>query len=171
MWESAGVPVPHAVAAQLEEMLATDLTELVLPPAPPAVPDPRPLRRLRRQAGMTQREAAAHLRIAVGSLARYEAGQRTVPVSVIRRMAVAYRRPFDEVLGHSGHQPVPLPPGPSWGPADLPEAIRSLRTTAGMSKDGLGRILGRSGQAVRSWEATMRRLELLFGLPTGRFPS
>jgi DNA-binding transcriptional regulator YiaG len=48
---------------------------------------------------------------------------------------------------------------------------------AGLSKDGLGRLPGRSEQAVRSWEAgrsrpapaTLRRLEVLFALPAGRF--
>jgi transcriptional regulator with XRE-family HTH domain len=177
MWEVAGIPVPTALTGQLEQLLATDLDELLLPPPQRTVPDPRPLRRLRREAGMSQREAAAHLRIAIGSLARYEAGERVPPLPVVRRMAAAYRRPVGELLSIIGHELVPLPPGASWGHADVPEAIRSLRTNAGLSKDGLGRLLGRSGQAVRSWEtgrsrpmpATLRRLEVLFGLPVGRF--
>jgi len=177
MWEVAGIPVPMSLAVQLEQLLATDLAELELPPPHVVVPDDRPLRRLRREARMTQREAAAHLRIAVGSLARYEAGERVPPVPVVRRMAAAYRRPVGDVLALTGHELVPLPPGSSWSRAEVPEAIRALRTTAGMTKDGLGRVLGRSGQAVRSWEAgrsrptatTLRRLEVLFGLPAGRF--
>ena len=56
--------------------------------------------------------------------------------------------------------------------------IRALRTAAGMTKVGLGRAVGRSGQAVAGWEAgrtrptpgTFRRLEVVFGLSAGRFP-
>ena len=178
MWESAGVPVPVAIARQLGELLGADLERLARVPAPVAAPDPRPLRLFRRSAGMSQREAAAYLQVAVGSLARYESGERPVPMGVARRMAAAYRRPLGDVLAHGGTQVAPLPPGARWTPADVPQAVLALRTMAGLSKNGLGAALGRSGQAVRSWETgrglpsapAARRLEALFGLPPGVIP-
>jgi transcriptional regulator with XRE-family HTH domain len=126
---------------------------------------------------MSQREAAAHLRIAVGTLARYEAGERATPVTVVRRMAAIYHRGVGEVLRSSGTPVVPLPPVP-WTPGDLPEALTALRLAAGLSKVALGRLVGRSGQAVSQWEAgrsrptpaTCRRMEAVFGLPAGRLP-
>ena len=126
---------------------------------------------------MSQREAAAHLRVAVGTLARYEAGERATPVAVVRRMAVAYRRSVGEVLRHSGTPVSPLPVAP-WSADDLPAVITALRSTAGLTRAGLGRVLDRSGQAVHSWETgrsrpspvTCRRLEAVLGLPTGLLP-
>ncbi|RFU18820.1 helix-turn-helix domain-containing protein [Geodermatophilus marinus] len=175
MWETAGVRVSPGVAEELARVLDVEVARLAARPrAVPAV-DPRPLRRLRRQAGMTQREAAAHLRIALGTLARYEAGARVPPVAVARRMATAYRRPPEQLLAACGIELPDLPDGAPWRAADLPEAIRVARMAAGMTKVELGRVLGRSGQAVRSWEVgrsrpsevTCRRLEAVCGLPAG----
>jgi transcriptional regulator with XRE-family HTH domain len=127
---------------------------------------------------MSQREAAAHLGIAVGSLARYEAGERRTPMTVLRRMAGVYGRPVSELLEHGGCAILPLPRGIRWRPEDVPAAITALRVAAGLTKVGLGRLTGRSGQAVAGWEAgrtrpapaTCRRLETIFGLPAGRLP-
>jgi transcriptional regulator with XRE-family HTH domain len=176
MWETAGVRVALPVVAELAGILGTDVATLTADPPAPR-PETRPLRGARRAAGMTWREAAALLGIAVSTLARYEAGERPVPVAVLRKMAVLYRRPVAELL-RLREDIVPLPHGARWRPEDVPVAIRALRTAAGMSKVALGRVLGRSGQAVRSWEtgrtrptaATCRRLEAVFGLPAGRFP-
>jgi transcriptional regulator with XRE-family HTH domain len=110
MWETAGVRVPPGVAAEIARVLDTDLLWLAAEPRRRAVVDPRPLRRLRKQAGMSQREAAAYLGIAVGTLARYEAGERQAPVAVVRRMAKAYGRSVEELL-HSGCEVPPLPRG------------------------------------------------------------
>lgn len=179
MWESRGVPVPAQLLDQLAQLLATDLAQLAaLPPLPPTRPDPRPLRHLRRAAGMSQREAAAHLRIAVGTLARYETGERATPVVVVRRMATAYHRSVAEVLRASGTQLAPLPPRP-WSADDLPAALAGLRSAAGLTKVELGRLVARSGQAVRTWEAgqsrpsadTCSRLEVVLGLPPGALTS
>jgi transcriptional regulator with XRE-family HTH domain len=178
MWESAKVRVDPGTAEQLARLLRTDPGRLVAAPPAPA-PDPRPLRRLRREAGMSQREAAAHLGIAVGTLARYEAGERSAPVAVVRRMAAAYRRPVEELLRHSGREIRPLPVGARWRPEDVPAAILALRTAAGLTKVDFGRVVGRSGQAVRNWESgrtrpvadTCRRLETVFRLPAGKFPA
>jgi transcriptional regulator with XRE-family HTH domain len=177
MWERAGVRVPLITAVELTSILAVELDTLKAAP-PPAEPDPRPLRRLRTAAGMTRSEAAAHLAICVATLARYEAGQRRVPVVVLRRMATAYRRPVRELLELAGCHLLPLPSGRRWRPADVPPAIRALRVAAGMTKVDLGRAVGRSGQAVAGWEAarsrpspaTCRRLETVFGLPGNTFP-
>lgn len=176
MWESAGVPVPAAVASRLGQLLGTDLRLLASAPSA-AGPDPRPLRRLRTAARMSRREAAAQLGISVGSLSRYEAGERRLPVAVLRRMAAAYGRPVSELLRHGGCRILPLP-ARRWRPEQVPAALTALRTGAGLSKVGLGRLVGRSGQAVSGWErgrarpspATCRRLEMVFGLPTGRLP-
>lgn len=176
MWETSGVRVPSAVAVQLARTLGTDVARLAAPPARPE-PETRPLRGLRRAAGMSCREAAVHLGVAVGTLARYESGERSTPVAVLRRMATVYRRPPEGLLRFSAGV-VPLPAGARWRPEDVPQAIQALRTAAGMSKVQLGRVLGRSGQAVRSWETgrtrptptTCRRLEAVFGLSVGRLP-
>jgi transcriptional regulator with XRE-family HTH domain len=178
MWESAGVPVPTHLLDRLAQLVATDLHPLeLLPRASEADTDPRPLRHFRRAAGMSQREAAAYLRIAVGTLARYEAGERATPVAVVRRMAAAYSRSVGEVLRCSGTAVVPVPSRP-WSTQDLPAAPTALRSAAGMTKEELGRTVGMSGQAVRAWEAghrrptplTCRRLEVVFRLPAGKLP-
>lgn len=176
MWESAGVPVPLALASRLAQLLDVDLRLLTSRPAPTG-PDPRPLRRLRTAARMSRREAAAQLGISVGSLSRYEAGERRVPVPVLRRMAAAYGRPVSELLRHGGCDILPLS-ARRWQPEQVPAALAALRTGAGLTKVGLGRLVGRSGQAVAAWEsgrsrpgaAACRRLETIFGLPAGRLP-
>lgn len=178
MWETSGVPVPVDAIAALARLLQTPEESLRATPTHGRVPDPRPLRQARRQAAMSQREAAAYLGVAVGSLARYESGERRPPLRVVRAMAVAYQRPLAELLRHSGRELRPLPPGRPWRPEQVPQALLALRTAAGMTKAELGRTLGRSGQAVRSWEigrslptqGTYRRLELLFPVSRGRFP-
>lgn len=176
MWECAGVPVPSATTKRLGWVLGVAPRSLAAPSTPE--PDPRPLRRLRRAARMSRREAAAQLGISVGSLARYEAGERGTPIPVLRRMAAAYGRPVSELLKHAGCEILPLPPGSRWRPDQVPAAITALRVAAGLSKVDLGRLVGRSGQAVGGWESgrtrptpvTCRRLETIFGLPAGRLP-
>jgi DNA-binding XRE family transcriptional regulator len=121
---------------------------------------------------MSQREAAAHLGVAVGTLGRYEAGQRTTPLPVVRTMARIYRRPLREVLQHSGVAVEPLPAGRSWSPTELPQVIRALRTAAGLSTTELGRAVGPSGAllgegAGRPSADIRRRLELLLALGPG----
>jgi DNA-binding XRE family transcriptional regulator len=93
-------------------------------------------------------------------------------------MAAAYRRPLPGILAASGIELLPLPAGARWRPEDVPDGIRAARTAAGLSKVALGRAVGRSGQAVRSWETgrsrpgpdSCRRLELVLGLPPGKLP-
>jgi transcriptional regulator with XRE-family HTH domain len=177
MWESARVRVHVRQVQRLCAVLDVDVTALTAEPAAEE-PDPRPLRRYRRTAGMSRAEAAAALGISVGSLARYEAQERPTPIPVVRRMAHAYGRRFEELLRHSGSRLLPVPPRRRWRPEEFPETLRALRVVGGLSKVGLGRAVGRSGQAVASWEAgrtrpspaTYRRLEVVFGLPWGRFP-
>lgn len=177
MWEVAGVRVPGSVAPELARVLGVPLARLTAGPPAPA-PDLRPLRTLRRSARMTQREAAVHLGVAVGTVARYEAGLRPVPVVVARRMARAYGCAVHELPGRGRSLPVRLPRRARWRPEDVPAGIRALRQAAGLSKAGLGRTVGRSGQAVPAWEAgrsrpgemTRRRLEAVFGLRAGVLP-
>jgi len=127
---------------------------------------------------MARAEVAAHVGIDVGTLSRYEAGDRTVPVIVARRMAKLYGRPNQKMLELCHCDPSPLLPRQPWCADDIPAVITALRTAAGMSKEALGRCLGRSGQAVRGWESgrtrprpvMCRRLEAIFGLPFGSFP-
>ena len=179
MWESAGVPVPGALVAPLGQLLATDVADLTRAPLPAAPsPDPRPLRELRRGARMSQREAAAHLRISVGALARYEAGTRNTPMPVVRRMAAVYQRTVTDLLVCSGTELYPVPATP-WSADELPDVLRALRSARGLTKVAVGRAVGRSGQAVRSWEtgrtrpapATLQTLEVVFRLPRGRLTS
>jgi transcriptional regulator with XRE-family HTH domain len=176
MWENARVPVTPETTARICTELAVDLADLVA--EPPALPDARPLRQYRRAARMSRVEAAAHLRVSIGALARYEAGERRTPVRIVRRMARVYGRTVDEVLAHSGSTLLPLPAGRRWCPEELPLVLTALRTAAGLTKAGLGRAVGRSGQAVAGWEAgrsrpspaMCRRLEVVFGLAAGRLP-
>jgi transcriptional regulator with XRE-family HTH domain len=179
MWETGGVPVPAALLAPLGQLLATDVRSLErTPESEPAAADERPLRGLRRDARMSQREAAAHLRISVGTLARYEAGERATPLRVARRMAAAYQRSLSEVLRCSGTQISPLPPAP-WSTSELPAVLGALRAAGGWTKVELGRAVGRSGQTVRSWETGRTRptreilgaLEVVFSLAPGRLVS
>ncbi len=67
---------------------------------------------------------------------------------VVRRMARIHGRGVDEILAHSGSMLLPLSAGGRWRPEDLPMVLKALRTAAGMSKVGVGRAVGRSGQAV-----------------------
>jgi transcriptional regulator with XRE-family HTH domain len=178
MWEVAGVRVPPWAAAELARVLGVPPARLAAGPPVPG-PDPRPLRALRRSAGMTRKEAAAHLGVAVGTLDRYEAGLRTVPVTVARRMAHAYRCRLRDLPVRCGDAPLRLPRRGRWAPEDVPDGIRTLRVAAGLSRAALGRAVGRSGQAVAGWEAgrarpdevTSRRLEEVLGLPARVLPA
>jgi transcriptional regulator with XRE-family HTH domain len=175
MWENARVRVAPGTADELARVLDTDVAALAAEHGGVAAPDPRPLRRLRTELNMSQREAAAHLGIALGTLARYESGERRPPVLVARRMAAVYRRPLVEVLRYCAIQLSPLPTGARWRPEDVPRGIRAARLAAGLDKVALGRAVGRSGQAVAAWEdgralpgrAIRRRLESVLGLPQG----
>jgi transcriptional regulator with XRE-family HTH domain len=177
MWETAGVRVHVARTQQLCVVLGVDLTSLTVEP-PAQTPDPRPLRGHRRAAGMSRAEAATALGVSMGTLARYEAGERPTPIPVVRRMARAYGRSVEDLLPYSGSRLVPLPPNRRWRPEEVPQAIRALRTAAGLTRVGLGRAVGRSGNTVARWEAghtlpmpgTLRRLEVIFGIAPGRFP-
>jgi transcriptional regulator with XRE-family HTH domain len=127
---------------------------------------------------MTQREAAAHLGVAIGTLARYEAGERPIPITLARRMAGLYRCPVATVLRHGGRTLPRVPPGAVWRADQVPDGIRAARARAGLTKAGLGRAVGKSAQAVHQWErgrsrprtSTCRRLELVLGLSPGRIP-
>ncbi len=177
MWEISRVPVHLALAQRLCTILGVQPTALTAEP-PDAGPDPRPLRQYRRWAGMSRAEAAAAAGVSVSALARYEAGRRATPIPVLRRMARAYGRSVEQLLACSGSLLVPLPSRRRWRREEVPQVIRALRTAAGMTKVGLGRAVGRSGQAVAGWEAgrtrptpaICRRLEVVFGLSAGRFP-
>jgi transcriptional regulator with XRE-family HTH domain len=178
MWETAGVRVPLGIIDEIAHVLEVDVPRLVSEPPSRAPADPRPLRRLRKSRGMSQREAATHLGIAVATLARYESGDRLLPIKLARRMAALYRCPTAVVLSHGGRSLPPLPPGRVWRADQVPEGIRAARLSVGMTKVELGRALGRSAQAVHKWErgetrpttATCRRLEAVLGLSSGQVP-
>jgi transcriptional regulator with XRE-family HTH domain len=178
MWENAGVRVALHMAEELARVLDSDVTELAADPRADGAADVRPLRRMRRALNMSQREAAAHLGIALGTLARYEAGERQPSVLVARRMAVVYRQPLDELFRSCGMELLPQLPGPRWSARDVPQGIRAARMRAGLTKVALGRAVGRSGQAVHGWEtgrtrpsaATCRRLEKILRLPARTIP-
>lgn len=172
MWETADVRVPPATADALADVLGCTVPDLARPPVDQE-PE-RVLRSMRRQAHMTGREAAGTLGISLASLARYEAGQRAVPLAVLRRMAVIYRQPAADLLAQRA-EPLPRLPERPWSEDDVPAVLHGLRVRAGLSKVAVGRRVGRSGQAVRGWETgltrpgtdTRLRLEAVFGVPPG----
>lgn len=179
MWESARARVAPDMGARLAEALDTDVAALAAVPPAEAHTDPRPLRRLRRAARMSRREAAVHLGISMATLSRYEAGERRPPLSVARRMATVYRRPARDVIAACGIQLRPIPRHTPWRMADVPRGIAAARLAAGLTKLEMGRAVGRSGQAVLGWETgrshpppdVRRRLELVLGLPVGTLPA
>lgn len=176
MWETAGVRVPLGVIDEIARQLDTDVARLAGRPPSIAEVDSRPLRRLRKTVGMSQREAAAHLGIAVSTLARYESRERPIPIKMVRRIAALYRCPAGQVFRISGRALPPIPIGSMWDEEQVPEGLRAARLAAGLTKAELGRALGKSAQAVHKWEhgqtrpraATCRRLEMVLGLPVGQ---
>jgi ribosome-binding protein aMBF1 (putative translation factor) len=66
-------------------------------------------------------------------------------------MALIYRRPTSELLERYARPRSALPRQP-WTENDLPHVLTALREAAGLTRVGLGRQVGRSGQAVRCWE-------------------
>lgn len=177
-WETGG-RVAAGMLADLAQALSAEPAALTADPAVVPTPDQRPLRRLRRRAHMSRREAAVQLGIAEGSLARYEAGSRRPSIAVARRMAAVYRTPLAAVLAMADIALPALPPHRPWRGGDVSAGIRAARLAAGLSKKGLGIAVMRSGQAVDQWErgrrlpdqATRRRLERVLHLPAGTLPS
>jgi transcriptional regulator with XRE-family HTH domain len=175
-WESGRGRVHLNTARELAKILGAELDDLTRTPA--AEVEPRPLRRLRRDAGMTCVEAAAHLGIAVGTLARYESGERKVPIAILRRMARSYRCPVAQLVRMARLDLPTLPRGTRWTVEQVPQAIRALREAEGCTKADLGRAVGRSATAVAAWESgkarptsgACRRMEVVFRLRIGMFP-
>jgi transcriptional regulator with XRE-family HTH domain len=113
MWETRHVPVPLGTVHHLARVLHSDAARLSAPALESVSPDPRPLRRYRRRAGLSQREAAAYLGISLASLARYEADLRRPSVTTARAMAATYRQSFDDIAAACG---IALPSGPGGFP-------------------------------------------------------
>lgn len=57
----------------------------------------RTLAELRRERGLSQRALAKALRLSSGAIANYEAGIRTPPLPVARRIAAFFGVPLDEL--------------------------------------------------------------------------
>lgn len=148
MWETRQVPVPPASAGQLALLLHTDPARLAAPPLEAVITDLRPLRRFRRQLGLSQREGASYLGISLASLARYEAGQRQPPMATARAMAATYWRPLEEITAAAGIALPPFPARHPWAPDQVAEGIRAARLAAGLTAVALGRAVrqGRSGR-------------------------
>jgi transcriptional regulator with XRE-family HTH domain len=176
-WEHGRVRVPIGRLASVAGALGVDPQAVVAaasrPPRNRA--EDRPLTRLRRATGLTQREMAHHLGASVRSVAHWEAGTRTLPWSVARRLAALLRVPLPTVLRAAEREMPTLTHPRTWTRADVPQVLKTLRCNAGWSAAALARRLGTSGGAIRTWEtgrvfpspSVCARLELVYGLPHG----
>jgi transcriptional regulator with XRE-family HTH domain len=173
-WEHGRVRVPATRLDDVAAVLGVDRTTLLALEARDSRgrKAERPLAALRGAAGLTQRELALHLGIAVRTMAHWEAGTRPLPLGKARPLARLLRQPLPRVLKAAGLPQARVPNPHTWRPADLPQLIGVLRRSSGLSAAALGRRIGVSGWTVRSWEAgatlppsACQRLELVHGLP------
>ena len=174
-WELGRVRVPVNRLDDVAGALGLDRRNLLRlgVQAPRARAGERPLADLRRAAGLTQRELALHLGVTVRTVAHWEAGTRPVPLAAARPLARLLRRPVSRVIQAAGLQPARVPSPHTWRPGCLPQVLAVLRRSSGWSAAALGRQIGASGWAVRSWEAgatlpspsACQRLEFVYGLP------
>jgi transcriptional regulator with XRE-family HTH domain len=174
-WEHGRARVPAHRLGDVARALGIDRSTLLRSGALPARrrTGERPLADLRRAAGLTQRETALHLGVSVRTVAHWEAGTRPVPRAAARQLAPLVRQPLSRVLGAVNLQPAHVPNPRNWQPADLPQVVTVLRQSSGCSAAALGRRIGVSAWAVRSWESgttlppvsACQRLELVHGLP------
>lgn len=115
-------------------------------------PPARALAAMRRQTGMTQKEAAAVLGISSSSLGRYEAGQRPLPPPLARAMSRLYRTPLARVLPAANMAVPPILLAPRWTSDELPIVLTELRKVAGLSRSQVARYTGVSHSTVHRWE-------------------
>lgn len=179
-WESGRARLPLHHLQSLAAMWRCDTqalrTALVTPP-PAHAPRPvrvRPLRHLRRLAGLSRSEVGARLGVTANAVARWENGARP-PLHRIRALARLYRRSVTVVAAAAGHPPPPLLDRRQWEPHRLPEILQTLRTWTGWTQQELAGRCGCSVDAVRAWEHgrvtprphRRRELEDAFGLAPG----
>jgi transcriptional regulator with XRE-family HTH domain len=93
------------------------------------------VRERRQELGLTQREAARELRVALATYRNWEAGRAEVSDAQ-----------YPKVVRFLGGDPNPAP-------RSLPERVRAARLARGLSPKALALRLGLDPSTVRAWEA------------------
>ncbi len=179
-WEAGRARIPTSHLDALAETFSLDVgtlqrllrrwSEWRAPSDPPSTP----LRRLRRQAGLTQSELAQRAGVGLTSLKSWERG---APVSLqgVRGIARALELPAVTVTRAAGLS-LPRELQPSlWRRGDLPRVLATLRQWSQLTQQELAEMCGCSVSSVRAWEsgrlrpAPARRchLESLYRLDPG----
>jgi transcriptional regulator with XRE-family HTH domain len=177
-WESGRTRVPRRVIGLFADACQMEQEELVRQAcAGPRPASPRSaLAAIRRRAGMTQREAAAVLRLSPSTLSRYENGHRAVRLPLARRLARAYSVKLGTVLAACDVVPPRMLLTPTWTPEQLPRILADLRVAAGASKSQVARSAQVGHSTVGRWETGESRpsrlalatLEATYELSPGR---
>jgi transcriptional regulator with XRE-family HTH domain len=177
-WEIGRTRVPAWALRRLAAACGRDVAALVdagrrRAPRPSAAPS---LAVLRRRVRMTQREAAAVLRISASTLGRQENGRRPVDLPMARTMARVYQAPLAAVIQAAGLELPPVLHLSRWDPEQLPDVLTGLRTASGLSRSSVARVLGVSHSTVARWESgesvpcssVLASLELHYDIARGR---
>jgi transcriptional regulator with XRE-family HTH domain len=153
-WETGRRRVPSWAVEELSRACRMDLDVLLGEARRERAPAPvRTLAAMRRQVRMSQKEVAAVLGISATTVARYEAGQRSMGLPVARALARLYRAPLSRVMVAAGLTPPAVLLARDWALEPLPVVLAELRRAAGLSKSQVARFTGVSHSTVRRWES------------------
>ncbi len=130
---------------------------------------PADLRRLREEAGLSQRAVAIAVGVTQTMVSRWERGACSPNTEHLARLAATLGVAVSRLLGQLADTATAMPPA-----APRPQTLRELRKAAGLSQWQLAVRLGVNESAVSRWEAANRlpsprylaRLAPLLGLPT-----
>lgn len=154
-WESGRARVPRdriRALADLFSLRVHTLEHVLRSPAQSRLQEPpRPLRRLRQAAGLSQVELARKAGVGLSSLKAWEQGG--VPaLSDLRGLALALDLSTHTLAGHlSVDLPRQLLPS-TWRPGDLPDVLLVLRGWSRLTQRTLAERCGVSLATVRAWE-------------------
>jgi transcriptional regulator with XRE-family HTH domain len=145
---------------------------------PIATPPVSRLAGMRRAAGLTQRQVADGLNVTHPLICHWERGRSIPNWPQVRRLAVLFRRPVEQVAVAVGcPRPVYLD-RTRWRSGMLPEILREVRRWRGDTVTDLAARIGVHPQTLRRWENGQtrpvlhlhRRLEVALALAPGSLP-